>query len=138
MILGTICRFLDLYTKLPDGTFERTYNVDWNCTDGQLVKEFAEWLRSHRPAGTLSHHKGIKLNSLRVNLERLGIMRLLHHHSGKEIRSMFPQAAKLLSNRPDYFKDRKKALAVFNSLFPPEHNDQVKPLSWATKSGKSK
>lgn len=137
-VLMTMRAAVELFIKLPNGRLGKVHEIDWDYTDVQLIEQYAEWLKERRPKGTLSHHKGIKLNSLRVHLERLGIMRLLHRHSVKEIRTTIPEASQFLSLRPDYFKDRKKALAVFNGLFPPEHNNSVKPVSWPTKSGKSK
>jgi hypothetical protein len=111
--------------------------INWEHPDTVILQQLAIWMRQHRPRVRSSHKRGIKKNSLRVHLERLGIMRLLHHHSPKEIRNKMPDAWRLLSRR-EFFKDRKRARQVFWELFPPFHNGELLPNSWPTKAGKSK
>ncbi len=113
------------------------FDIDWEQSDNEIVQDFREWIKKYRPAGTLSDKRGIKKNSLRVYLERLAIMRLLHHYSPKEIREQLPDAWRWMSQR-EYFKERKRAVQAFKQLFPPERNGNVMPASWPTKSGRSK
>jgi hypothetical protein len=112
------------------------FMINWDQPDTSILREFANWLKKHRPNATLSDRRGVKLNSLRVYLDRLGVMRLLHHHRPSELRKM-SDAWRFLTQR-EYHKERKRARDVFAQLFPPKYNEHLVPVSWPTKSGKSK
>jgi hypothetical protein len=114
-----------------------SFVINWEQPDTAILKNFAIFLRYYRPSTTSHHKRGIKANSLRVHLERLGIMRLLHHYTPKEIKQNIPQAVTLYRNR-EWFKDRKQARQAFRALFPPEHNSELSLRSWPTKASRTK
>ena len=121
----------------PTNQENAEFELDWGLPDSKIVRRFEQWIKTQRPAGTSPHRRGVKSNSVRVNLERLGIMRLLHHYSRKEIRETMPDAWKLLSQR-EYFKDRKKAKKEFDRLFPRYNGQKLIPVCWLTKNARSK
>lgn len=128
------------YLILRDETFVHELGhlmIDWDKSDKEVARDFLEWIKQFRPPGTSADKRGIKLNSLRVNLDRLGVMRLLHHHSPTEIRDTMPDAWKFLSQR-EYFKERKRAAAVFGDLFPAEKKEGVSAASFLTKTSRAK
>lgn len=128
-------QFLALIHITDNSSIVANYVIDWSRSDTEIISDVGEWLKRHRPTNIRESRRGIKRNSLRVNLERLGIMRLLHHHRPSEIREN-AAAWKLFSSR-EYFKERKRARDTFFELFPPKHND-LEPASWPTKAGRSK
>ena len=114
-----------------------TFDIDWEKSDKDIANEFREWISEYRPSGTSQNKRGIKLNSLRVFLDRLAVMRLLHRYAPREIRKNMPDVWQRYFQR-EYFKERKRAAEVFYQLFPEERDTGLRPSSWSTKSERSK
>jgi hypothetical protein len=69
-------------------------------------------------------------------LERLGMMRLLHHFSKGELEEKSPKAWQLYRKR-EWYKERKRADEMFHRLFPFLASSE-RPLNWPTRGGHSK
>jgi hypothetical protein len=109
--------------------------IDWGrFTNEELVKEFAQWLKENNPPGIVRpDRRGQKKISDRVKLERLGLLRLLHHFTLAQVKTACPDAwDRYHSPNRRWNKDAVKAGLHFRELFPflPE-NEQ--PLSWSRK-----
>jgi len=119
----------------PDGEETLVVQIDWGeCTNEDLIKQFAEWLKENDPPGISRPDKrGKKIISHRVMLERLGIMRLLHRFTLAELKTNVPTAWKLYhSGNRRWRKDVEKSLAHFRELFPFLPQNEF-PGSWPSK-----
>jgi hypothetical protein len=101
-------------------------------TDAQILAAFKEWLKDNRRAGVGSaDHRGRrKMKGYGDYLAWLGIMRLMNRHPYTSIKRAFPTGWKRYRSA-DWPRARKKAGAIFHSLFPflPEID---KPIHWST------
>jgi hypothetical protein len=120
----------------PDGTEVLVVEIAWGeFTNEQLTKEFARWLTENQPEGiNRPDQRGRKLKDVRVALDRLGIMRLLHRFTLAEMPRRCPEAWRAFDGF-DWYKERKRAGAMFGKLFPFLSRDDH-PRSWPTKGGK--
>lgn len=111
--------------------------INWrDFTDNEIVAAFKRWIADiERPIGQ-RNKKGHKLNDWRVMLDRLAIMRLLHHATLNEMREKFPDTWKLYGG-VDWYRERKNANRDFHRLFPFLSKSEL-PLSWSTKGGRSR
>jgi hypothetical protein len=119
-----------------DGSEILIVEIDWgDFTNAQLVKEFAQWLKENNPAGiSRPDERGQKRISDRVELERLGVLRLHHRFRLAELQTTCPSAWKRY-NSPNrrWSKDINRALAHFRELFPFVPQDEF-PRSWPPKA----
>ncbi len=121
----------------PDNAGERrltaALTMDFKrYSDKEIVKAFAIWLKQNRPKEWPQKTKrGKKKNDLRVALEALGIMRVLHHVRFRDPR--FPSMYKRLGESRCY-KARKLAATHFRAWFPFLPEDEL-PASWNTGTG---
>jgi hypothetical protein len=114
--------------------------VNWqDFTDKEIVAAFRRWIADNRPTAADTkqlvgrrNDKGHKLNDWRVMLDRLAIMRLLHHATLNEMPIRFLLAWKQYSSA-DWYRERKNANHNFHRLFPFLENEM--PSSWRTKGG---
>jgi hypothetical protein len=112
--------------------------INWrDFTDKQIVTSFKRWVRENRPTipGTKQlvgrrDDKGRKLNDWRVMLDRLGIMRLVHRFT---LREMCPEALSHYRSA-DWYRERQSADHDFHRLFPFLLSTD-RPLAWPTKGG---
>jgi hypothetical protein len=91
----------------------RAFTFNWRCRNEQIEAAFRMWLQKNRPPEWANDAKGEKVTSLRVDLERLGMMRKIKAD---------PNQADAEKN-----KEARRALHCFRELFPTltEH-----PLNW--------
>ena len=119
-----------------DGTESTIVSIDWrHFTNDEIANEFRKWIRDARPKQVhVPSGQGRKLISHRVNLERLGILRLLHRYSLIHLRKRLPAAWNLYkaTNRR-WLRDAEKACACFHELFPFLPKKEL-PLSWPPKT----
>jgi hypothetical protein len=117
-----------------DGTEATIVQIAWeHYTNEQIIKGFRHWIKTSRPKDLPQPSKqGHKHISQRVALERLGILRLLHHYGLAELPKQNSGAWKLYNavNRR-WRKDAQKADLEFGRLFPFLKSEH--PLSWPTK-----
>lgn len=121
----------------PHGATSVAFTIEFRrFTDQQIIEAFTTWLKTNRPddspAPTL---RGRKLRDLRVALDRLGMMRLLHHFTLREMPACCPEAWKAFEGY-DWYKERRRSLATFRRLFPFLPGDDL-PVSWPTKGGRT-
>jgi hypothetical protein len=109
----------------------------WKFNDKQICADFAAWLKANRPQDCPERTmRGKKQRDLRVALERLGMIRLLHHFTLKEVAKYHPEAAKAFAGY-DWYKERKRAGKTFTRLFPFLPKSE-RPLSWPTRGGRGR
>lgn len=114
------------------------FTINWAAfTNEELRDGFQRWLKSNRPAQQPAPDgRGRKPRDWRVALERLAMMRLLHHFALREMPAKAPAAWRQFAKR-EWYKERKRAGEMFHKLFPfLPATDQ--PISWRTKGGRSR
>jgi hypothetical protein len=95
------------------------------------------WLKANRPKDCPEPSgRGRKRRDLRVALDRLGMMRLLHNFTLREMPKSCPEAWRAFAGF-DWYKERKRAGITFRKLFRFLPKAE-RPLSWPTKGGRSK
>jgi hypothetical protein len=112
--------------------------VNWqDFTDKEIVAAFNRWVTENRPIAEDTRKlvgrrddKGRKLNDWRAILDRLSIMRLLHHSTVREMPTKVPKAWKQHSSA-DWYRARKHAKDDFHRLFPFPFCNEL-PMSWKT------
>lgn len=110
--------------------------IQWaDFTNEEIVECFRKWVKQNRPRHfPAPDGKGKKLNDWRVALNRLGVMRSLHHCTFADNR--FPATFKKRGEKFCYAA-RTAALEKFYDLFPFLSKTE-KPISWHTKGRRSK
>ena len=102
-------------------------------TDQEISREFLVWLKKNRPARWKqprrlfagARQKGRKLIEYRVAAERLGLMRLLHFYSPKELRDQLPSAwKKYRAKERSFRREIGEGCKFFRKLFPFLPNDE--------------
>jgi len=121
-----------LKDKGPFGETLAAFAIDFKrFTNKQILAVFAGWLKTNRPQR--AGRRGKKFNDLRVALERLGIMRLLHHYTLAEMPTRCPEAWKLYGRRK-WYDARKQARRTYKTIFP--YDDT--PLCWSTQGERNR
>lgn len=115
---------MEVVEKRSLGGFEIDFR---NFTDQEILEGMAEWLKENRPepygkprrALPILRKRGGKRIEFRVGLERLGLMRLLHWYSPKELEVYRPDAWELFHSKQESFRrEIKEAVRMFHRLFP--------------------
>lgn len=119
------------------GTELVLFEIDWTqFSDGEIARGFERWLRSNRPSELREpERRGPAHTPWRARLERLGIMRLLHHHRFRELVAVLPKEYRMRTKYSDQSgcgSERAAARQDFHRLLPfvPKEED---PLSWSMK-----
>ncbi len=114
------------------------FTVDFRKFNNRQIMECLRvWLEANRPEGCPEPtERGRKLRDVRVALDRLGMMRLLHRHTLRMMRTKCPETVRAFAGY-DWYKERKRAGQMFRKLFPFLPKDE-KPLSWPTRGGRSR
>jgi hypothetical protein len=81
--------------------------------------------------------RGRKNRDLFVALERIGIMRLLHHYTLSELRLKLPEAYKMYDRR-NWYDERRRALKAIRRFSHYAEPEKLTPVSWLTKAQKSR
>lgn len=120
------------------GAEHGVFEVGWDCfTNDEIVKCFAAWVKSNRPSDLPGPDgRGRRKHDWRVQLKRLGIMRLLHRCPLPLVKEWCPAAWKRYG-RLDWYKERRRALNHFRQLLWMLPAGQ-EPLSWPTPAGEGK
>ncbi|MBA3353712.1 MAG: hypothetical protein H0U23_15050 [Blastocatellia bacterium] len=110
------------------GRYGAAFAIDFSrFTDVEIVEGFTSWLKENRPRqwkvpsriSPGARQKGRKLIEYRVAVERLGLMRLLHWHTPREIRKELPIAWQLIRAKERSFRrEVREASKFFRKLFP--------------------
>ena len=122
----------------PHGSTVVAFSVDFRqFGNRQICDDFMHWLKANRPQDCPEPStRGHKQRDLRVALDRLGMMRLLHRFTLREMPKHQPKAAKAFDGY-EWYKERKRAGKTFNAFFPFLPKNE-KPLSWPTKGRRGK
>ncbi|MGB7748782.1 MAG: hypothetical protein WBN75_16020 [Verrucomicrobiia bacterium] len=120
------------------GTEILLVEIEWGeFTNEELVKDFAQWLKENEPEGVQRpDRRGHKNRDMRVALDRLGMMRLLHRFTLRELPVKCADAEKAFHGY-EWYKERRRAGKVFHELFPFLPKAET-PISWPTKGGRSR
>ncbi len=114
------------------------FTINWAAfTNEELCDGFQRWLTPNRPTQQPAPDgRGRKTRDWRVALERLAMMRLLHHFRLRDLPVKASAAGRLYQKR-EWYKERKRAGEMFHQLFAfLPVTDQ--PVSWRTKGGRSR
>lgn len=113
------------------------FEIHWKkFTNAEIAHAFDQWVATNRPdALGEREHRGPSVKPWRARLDRLGIMRLLHRYTFKEMTAALPAAYEKTakySNPSDCYAERKNAMTDFRKLFPVAPRNE-EPLSWQMK-----
>jgi len=109
-------------------------SINWRSSKKRILSAIGNLLDECRPAGVKQWDgRGKKARDFRVMLERIALMRLLHHYSLSEIKRLLPEAWALYANRK-WYDERRQALKDFRSVIGYTKPDQNFPKSWETKA----
>lgn len=110
--------------------------INWQHSKKRILAAVGKILNQCQPAD-MTHIKpwnrhGKKDRDVFVLLERLAIMRLLHHYTLSEVKRLQPEAWRLYQNRK-WYDDRRQALKDFRRVSRRRDADFF-PKSWPTKA----
>jgi hypothetical protein len=118
---------------------DRTFvllTLNWRHSKKAILTAIGKMLDECKPEDITGikrwDRRGHKSRDCLVMLERLAIMRLLHHYTLSEIRRLLPNAWQLYQNRK-WYDDRRQALEDFRRLTGRKDSDFY-PTSWPTKA----
>lgn len=110
--------------------------INWQHSTKRILTAVGKMLNQCQPADMSQikpwNRHGKKDRDIFVLLERLAIMRLLHHYTLSEIKRLQPEAWRLYQNRK-WYDDRRQALKDFRSVVGRPNADFF-PKSWPTKA----
>jgi hypothetical protein len=111
--------------------------INWRSSKKRILAAIGKIVKKIEPPG-IEHwdRRGKKNRDLFVKLERLAIMRLLHHYTRSEIKRLLPEAWNLYSNRK-WYDERRHALKDFRSVTH-RREANIFPKSWETKAHRTK
>jgi hypothetical protein len=133
----------DVVPNVPDvlfGVETMILQINWGeFSNSKLAQAFHKWVKPNRPKDVRtpdSRRDKPQGRSLRADLKRLAVMRLLHRHTFKEIDSKLPVVWEVFTEAKwrdavKWYDARREARAVFHRLYP--FLKREKPLSWPTK-----
>ncbi|MEK7675309.1 MAG: hypothetical protein AAB676_05685 [Verrucomicrobiota bacterium] len=115
-------RFPEVVPSIFSGGAEiGVLRIEWGSyTNEELRDGFYRWLKANRPAGhPAPDGRGRKVVSVRVSLEQLAVLRLLHRFTLAELKAGCPAAWKRYAtpNRR-WRREAEKACQRFHQLFP--------------------
>jgi hypothetical protein len=112
--------------------------IEWGYTKKRILAAIKEILDKYEPQDIKPYtNRGRKNSDRRAALERLGIMRLLHHYTLAEIRLKIPEAWKLFETRK-WYDERRRALRDFRDWSNLAPKEKFFPISWETKATRSR
>ncbi len=129
-------RFPEVVPSIFSGGAEiGVLRIEWGSyTNEELRDGFYRWLKANRPAGhPAPDGRGQKVVSVRVSLEQLAVLRLLHRFTLADLKAGCPAAWKRYAtpNRR-WRREAEKACQRFHQLFPFLPATDC-PLAWPTK-----
>lgn len=119
-----------------DFTFRRSttllLTINWRFSRKRILRVVNRILDQYEPQGIQRHSsRGRKNRDRLVALERIGMMRLLHHYTLAELRAKLPEAWALYSTRK-WYDERRRALNDCRDRTGFGENSF--PISWQTKA----
>lgn len=120
----------------PGGTEVSVVEIDWaHFTDKEIADSIAQSRPKEIPEPS-GRGRGDTIADWRAKLERLGIMRLMHHHSFDDLTKIVPVEwldREKYSSKAECKNEHKKALDDFHDLLPLQSDE--KPLSFEPLTG---
>jgi hypothetical protein len=111
--------------------------IEWRHTKKRILTAIKKIIDECEPQEVQRwSRRGKKHRDWLVVLERLGMMRLLHHYTVAELRLRVPDAWKLYETRK-WYDERRRALKDFRVRSPYGESERF-PLSWETKAQQSR
>lgn len=108
--------------------------IDWSYSRKRILARMAGILKRLEPANRARMDlRGRKDRDTLVALERVGIMRLLHHYRLSEIKRVVPEAWHRYKTRK-WYHDRRRVLQDFRAIVQPREPEAHFPRSWRTKA----
>lgn len=114
---------------LPDiGETDYAFEIEWDASDGRLLKEFQAWLRKTRPRPPVERRGKSQAREVAADLKALGSYRLLQRFSAPEAQEYTQQHMRegLYAKLPDWYEARKRAERILRAFFktPPRPADR--------------
>ena len=107
--------------------------VNWTHSKKQILAAIGNILKECEPAGVESwNRRGKKNRDLLVMLERLAMLRVLHHFTLAEVKLRLPGAWGLYQHRR-WYHERQQALKNFRAVIG-SAKANLFPMSWETKA----
>ena len=120
----------------PGGTEVSVVEIDWaHFTDKEIADSIAQSRPKEIPEPS-GRGRGDTIADWRAKLERLGIMRLMHHHSFEDLTKIVPVEwldREKYSSKAECKNEHKKAFDDFHDLLPLQSDE--KPLSFEPLTG---
>jgi hypothetical protein len=120
----------------PGGTEVSVVEIDWaHFTDKEIADSIAQSRPKEIPEPS-GRGRGDAIADWRAKLERLGIMRLMHHHSFDDLTKIVPVEwldREKYSSKAECKNEHKKALDDFHDLLPLQSDE--KPVSFEPLTG---
>lgn len=112
--------------------------INWCSSKKRILAAIGKIVRQIEPPG-IKHwdRRGKKDRDQLVMLERLAVMRLLHHYTLSELKLRLPDAWSLYSHRK-WYDERRQALKDFRSVIGYSEPEKFFPKSWETKAQHSR
>jgi hypothetical protein len=108
--------------------------INWRLSKKRILCAIGKILSESSPANVVKWNaRGRKNRDMLVMLERIGIMRLLHHYTLSEIRLKLPDAWRLYQGKK-WYDERRQALKDFRRKSPYAEPEIFFPASWQTKA----
>ena len=108
--------------------------LDWRHGRKRILAGIAQLLKQLEPAGIKRwDRRGRKNRDLLVRLERLAMMRVLHHYTLSEVKRLLPDAWHLYQNRK-WYDERRRCVTDFRSVNGFVEPEKWFPRSWITKA----
>jgi len=106
--------------------------IDWTHSRKRILRAVNRILSQYEPQSVQRHsNRGRKNRDRLVALERIGMMRLLHHYTCAELKAKLPDAWHLYTNRK-WYDERRRALKNFRDRTG--FGKDSFPISWQTKA----
>ena len=108
--------------------------MDWRNGRKRILAQISTILKQLEPAGIKRwDRRGKKHRDFLVMLERLAMMRLLHHYTLSELKRLAPDAWHLYQNRK-WYDERRRCLKDFRCVMHWSEPEKLFPKSWNTKA----
>jgi hypothetical protein len=112
--------------------------IEWRHTKKRILAAIKKILDECEPEGVKRwNSRGRKHRDKLIALERLGMMRLLHHYTLAEVRLKLPEAWKLYATRK-WYDERRQGLKDFRGRSNYGEPEKFFPVSWETRAQRSR
>ncbi|MEO7725009.1 MAG: hypothetical protein ABIU29_10070 [Chthoniobacterales bacterium] len=108
--------------------------INWRLSKKRILSAIEKIINEIAPPDLPRRNaRGRKDRDMLVTLERMGIMRLLHHFTLSELQMRVPEAWRLYHKRK-WYEERRQGLKGFRRRSHYADSEAVFPVSWQTKA----